>query len=198
MSDSVGENLTFYRKTRKLTQKQLSERTGLSIAFISQIENNISKPSEENLKKIADALDLSPSDLLVDESLKKQKNEYVELIKLLTDLTNYKKLEWTEDEEYLIDENYYKSNVINGYFYALVYGIDLNYQINTIWLDISKENGEPVDTIEGRSPVFYNALVDLVDSIQLQSKTNKTIYDIVNGLKKIKQTVDDLDRAEFE
>lgn len=198
MSDSIGENLTFYRKTRKLTQKQLSERTGLSIAFISQIENNISKPSEENLKKLADSLDLSPSDLLVDESLKKQKNEYIDLIKLLIDLTKYKKLEWTEDEEYLIDKNYYRSNTINGYFYVLVYDVDLNYQINTIWLEINKENGDPVENIEGRSPVFYNALVELVDTVQLQNKTNKTIYDIVKGLEKIKQTVDDLDRAELE
>lgn len=44
------------RKKQKVTQKELSQRTGLSQANISKIENGVTHPTIESLQKIAEAL----------------------------------------------------------------------------------------------------------------------------------------------
>ena len=44
------------RKDQKLTQKELSERTGITQADISRIERGTRNPSLEMLKRIADGL----------------------------------------------------------------------------------------------------------------------------------------------
>ena len=44
MNNTISENLAFYRRKRNLTQKELAEKTGLSISFISHIENKVSEP----------------------------------------------------------------------------------------------------------------------------------------------------------
>lgn len=44
------------RKKQKVTQKELSQRTGLSQANISNIENGVTRPTIDSLQKIAEAL----------------------------------------------------------------------------------------------------------------------------------------------
>lgn len=56
-------NLEYYRKKKGFSQRELAKKTGLSSAFISQVENELNKPSEESLKLIADALEVSPEEL---------------------------------------------------------------------------------------------------------------------------------------
>ncbi|MBS6501419.1 MAG: helix-turn-helix transcriptional regulator [Clostridium sp.] len=61
---SVGEKLKTFRKKKGLTLKELNKLTGISISFISDIENNRRNPSIDNLKIIAKALDVQVSQLL--------------------------------------------------------------------------------------------------------------------------------------
>ena len=65
---SVGDKLRALRKQNKLTLKELSKKTSLSISFISDIENKRRNPSIDNLKILANALNVSVSELL-DEKL---------------------------------------------------------------------------------------------------------------------------------
>lgn len=58
--DSIGVILKKIRKERKLTLKNLSEITGVSISFLSQVERGKSSVTLESLKKIADALNVNP------------------------------------------------------------------------------------------------------------------------------------------
>lgn len=58
--DSIGVILKNIRKERKLTLKNLSEITGVSISFLSQVERGKSSVTLESLKKIADALNVNP------------------------------------------------------------------------------------------------------------------------------------------
>ena len=44
------------REEKGITQKELSEKTGLTQSNISNIEKGVSKPTIDSLKKIADAL----------------------------------------------------------------------------------------------------------------------------------------------
>ncbi|WP_261133983.1 helix-turn-helix domain-containing protein [Bacillus sp. Marseille-Q3570] len=60
-SDSIGKQIKSLRKTRELTLKELAERTGVSISFLSQVERGKSSVTLESLKKISDALEVNPS-----------------------------------------------------------------------------------------------------------------------------------------
>jgi transcriptional regulator with XRE-family HTH domain len=59
----VGARIRAVRLQRKLRLQQVALRTGLSIGFISQIERGISSPSLSALTHLADALDVSLSQL---------------------------------------------------------------------------------------------------------------------------------------
>ena len=52
----ISEMIISERKRQKITQKQLSQLTGISQANICNIEKGSSKPTIDSLKKISDAL----------------------------------------------------------------------------------------------------------------------------------------------
>lgn len=61
---NLGHNIEKYRKAKKLTTVQLAEMAGVRPQFISQIENVKRSPSLKILRKIAEALDTTTSELL--------------------------------------------------------------------------------------------------------------------------------------
>ena len=63
---SVGRKLRELRKTYHYTLKDVKERTGLSISFLSDVERGQTKPSLDSLKKLAVCYQVGTSDLLED------------------------------------------------------------------------------------------------------------------------------------
>lgn len=61
---NIGEKIQFYRKANKLTQKQLSQLSGVSEISIRKYEAGDRIPKTEQLKKIADVLDIGGNELL--------------------------------------------------------------------------------------------------------------------------------------
>lgn len=59
MSETLGKELKKLRKDKKMTLKELSGRSGLSISFISQIERDLKTLTFTSLKKISEALDVN-------------------------------------------------------------------------------------------------------------------------------------------
>ena len=60
----IGDKIKCYRKKNKMTQEQLSEKSGISRATISMLENDITKEVlTSTLKALADALETTVSDL---------------------------------------------------------------------------------------------------------------------------------------
>ena len=59
----LGKNIKKRRKELKMTQQDLADKSGLSLNFIGKIEVAFSKPSLDALIDIADALDISVSEL---------------------------------------------------------------------------------------------------------------------------------------
>jgi transcriptional regulator with XRE-family HTH domain len=57
--DNLGKKLRERRREQLITLKQLSERTKLSVGFLSEIERGLAQPSMSSLKKIAQTLGLS-------------------------------------------------------------------------------------------------------------------------------------------
>ena len=63
-SPNRGELIKTARKNKGLTQKQLAEKTGLAVVTIQQYERNLRQPRLENIQKIAEALDSTPTYLM--------------------------------------------------------------------------------------------------------------------------------------
>ena len=59
MDNQIGEEFKRIRKERKMTLRELSERSGLSVSFLSQVERGISTITFTSLRKIAEALGVS-------------------------------------------------------------------------------------------------------------------------------------------
>lgn len=59
--ENIGGRLKSLRKSKKMTLKQISEKTDLSISFLSQVEHSKCSITLESLMKISEALDVNPS-----------------------------------------------------------------------------------------------------------------------------------------
>lgn len=60
---NLGKRIKTIRKQNKITLQQISESTGLSQPFISEIEREIKSPSIETLSKICSALGITLGEL---------------------------------------------------------------------------------------------------------------------------------------
>lgn len=56
--DSISREIRKIRTNKNITLKELSEKTSLSISFLSQVERGVSSMTITSLKKIADALEV--------------------------------------------------------------------------------------------------------------------------------------------
>lgn len=54
----IGKNISFYRNLSNLTQDKLSEMSGVSMDYLSEIERGKKIPSLKLLEKIAKSLNL--------------------------------------------------------------------------------------------------------------------------------------------
>lgn len=68
-SVSIGAKVKVLRTQKKLTLKQLSEETGLSIGFLSQLERGLSNIAVDSLTKIATVFGVPISDFFMDSKL---------------------------------------------------------------------------------------------------------------------------------
>lgn len=64
---SIGEKIKFYQKQAKLTQKGLAALSSLSRSYIADLERNRYNHSVDTLRTLADALNISTSDLMTVE-----------------------------------------------------------------------------------------------------------------------------------
>ena len=64
MEERISEKIREVRLQNKMTLKELSEKTGLSTGFLSQVERGISSMTLVSLSKIAKALNVNIKDLV--------------------------------------------------------------------------------------------------------------------------------------
>ena len=62
--NQLGENIAIYRKEKGLSQEKVAEYMGVSRQAVTKWESNISKPSSDNLIKLAKLFDVSVEVLL--------------------------------------------------------------------------------------------------------------------------------------
>ena len=61
-SINVGKKIKTYRKAKKYTLKNLAEKTGLSIGFLSQLERGMTTIAIDSLFNLANVLDVDIMD----------------------------------------------------------------------------------------------------------------------------------------
>ncbi len=60
-----ADNVRRIRKSLGLTQSELAERLDVHVPYISDLERGIKSPYLGNIAKLAEALEVEPSDLLL-------------------------------------------------------------------------------------------------------------------------------------
>jgi transcriptional regulator with XRE-family HTH domain len=60
----IGDRLKTLRIRRALTQQELAEKAGISKTALNRIELNKAEPHMSTLRKLANALDVDPTELL--------------------------------------------------------------------------------------------------------------------------------------
>lgn len=86
----IGNNIKEYRKRRGLSLSELSERSGISKSYISNIERNLHQnPSIQIMNKIASVLNVELEDLLIPgESFKTDSLVETEWLDFIQELKN--------------------------------------------------------------------------------------------------------------
>lgn len=82
---ALGKRISTFRNASGLTQEQFCEKLNVSRKHISQIEAAISRPSLETLVDIANILNISADDLLVDSLAHSASTADSEIHRLLLD-----------------------------------------------------------------------------------------------------------------
>lgn len=73
----LSENIVYYRKEKGLSQEKLADYLGVSRQAVTKWENDISKPSSENLIQLTEVLEISMDTLLGNEGLTINSKEIV-------------------------------------------------------------------------------------------------------------------------
>jgi transcriptional regulator with XRE-family HTH domain len=68
LAQRIGVRLRALRKARQLTLAALSQRSGMSISYLSAVEKGVNLPSLHTLARLTDALGVSIPSVLADES----------------------------------------------------------------------------------------------------------------------------------
>jgi|TARA_B100002003_G_scaffold235641_1_gene250869 transcriptional regulator with XRE-family HTH domain len=65
--DAMDSNLRRLRESQALSQRDLAVRAKLSVTTVNQIETRRRKPMPRTVRKLADALGVTPPELLADQ-----------------------------------------------------------------------------------------------------------------------------------
>ncbi len=60
----VGDKVKRLRDAHALTQEELAAKAGITVAALSRIENNNAEPRPTTRRKLAEALEVDPSELV--------------------------------------------------------------------------------------------------------------------------------------
>lgn len=85
---TLGQRIAHERTRRGLKQKQLAEAAGMSVTFLSEVENDRRMPGSDSLLRLADALDASLDYLVRGEQETARPQEPLVLPTALTSAAN--------------------------------------------------------------------------------------------------------------
>lgn len=99
---ALGQNIKKCRETRGLTQKALAKQLELSEAYIRDIERGLKTPSLKSFVKIANCLNVSAEELLIEQIKSKDSKTILECLKTMQSLSSDEKKEVFEVYDLII------------------------------------------------------------------------------------------------
>lgn len=193
----LNENIKRIREERGMTQKQLADKVGISGAFMSLIEKGTNKPSDENLKKIANALDV-PVEIL---KKPKQIKPSTQLINLLIELTKQGKIKWKSEKKDLYgeilsyeDEAY--STIVNGNkYFIVIHNVDINIKdpeyLEEDYEQLFDNALYSINLSNGDAQMIASFIDDAIEltklfvTIEYTAEKNNLIFNQIDELKKL-------------
>lgn len=193
----LNENIKRIREERGMTQKQLADKVGISGAFMSLIEKGTNKPSDENLKKIANALDV-PVEIL---KKPKQIKPSTQLINLLIELTRQGKIKWKSETKDLYDEilsyeDEAYSTIVNGNkYFIVIHNVDLNIKdpeyLEEDYEQLFDNALYSINLSNGDAQLIASFIDDAIEltklfvTIEYTAEKNNLIFNQIDELKKL-------------
>lgn len=165
----LSENIKKIRQEKGYTQKELADKVGISGAFMSLIEKGINKPSEENLQKIANALNVSVNELVTN----RPSSPIEELLNLLINLTENEIIKRNVEESY-------DDISINTTIKGVTYFFGFNPYDPT-----DKNNSLLFENLEyfPKNKTEYDLFKRLYEAIMMFHNTESGIYKSISDLK---------------
>ena len=165
--DSFGEIIRKKRRGENITLKEMAERTGLSVSFLSEIERNVAKPSMGSLRKITQVLQISllsfsedASEILPKRSAEvAQKSSYIQDVRIVR-ANQRKKLGYPDRP---------------GFYELLTPDLNRALQVLYVKIDPNFETGaEPI-----QDPVGEKFILVLRGTYE--TTINKVVYTLTTG-----------------
>lgn len=174
----LGENIKKIRIEKGLTQKELADKVGISGAFMSLIEKGANNPSDENLKKISDVLNVSVDDLKTRET----ETPTIELISLLIKLTEKNKIKWENMSPF--NKNISEFNTtIKSVPYSLAFDFPRDKSVHNIF-DASLIIGTN-DIIVPKNESEYRVFEELYHAINSYLNYGEQVFKSIGDLKSL-------------
>lgn len=180
-------NLEYYRKKKKMTQGELAKKIGVSTTFVSQIENGISNPSDENLLKISEILNVSVNDLNLSNrnTLSSNTDIIIELIRLLKMKTKSNLIKWIDNST---DFTIYKTTVKDTEYLLIVntdenLNSDLDMAVEqSITLEIKTKGNNTIRITDENNQEYQKELGLLLYEIQKPEFDYYTVKRLIQEL----------------
>lgn len=173
---TIGAKVKALRTAKKYTLKQLSEESGLSIGFLSQLERGLSSIAIDSLAKLAEILDVSLSSFF-DSSAERDKSPVKRSFELTCSQVG------PQTVQYLVNGKAEGFNCLPRIFMLLPYG-DSDAE-----LEMNQHGGEEfIYCLEGNVDVFYDGQEYYLcpgDSIQIHSNVPHNWVNRTNRIAKI-------------
>lgn len=134
-SDNLARTIKKYRKARKLTMEQLSEKSGINLSTLKKYETDNRNHKLEQLSKIAEALEVSVFEFLDIEV--KSVNDIISLVNKMNIATD---IDWDIDNDKVCIS--FKNKEINNCLKE--YAVD--YKKDNILIEKTETNNESTFT----------------------------------------------------
>lgn len=124
--NELGNKIKLWRNYRNLTLEQLNALTGIHYARLSKFERGVEIPNKQMLERIEKALDVKFEDLkMVDDEIEALIIDFIDsLFYLRMDFDYFTQKINLNREEYMINQNYYKINLIEYIILVLQHKMD--------------------------------------------------------------------------
>ncbi|GAA6427419.1 helix-turn-helix transcriptional regulator [Dielma fastidiosa] len=119
--NNLGNKIRIWRNYRKLTLEEVDHLTGIHYARLSKFERGVEIPNQQMLARIEKALNVSFDDLEeIDDEIELLINKFIDtLFYLNEDYDDYLRIIEKRKEDFILNQNYYKVQLIEYIIYVI-------------------------------------------------------------------------------